>query len=374
MVQLGGGAVAVTGAESPHEVLVFISEIATAQTVTQLCAASSITFLAVTDVVAVAAYWRSATVVIVDIPGLRACTVAGLPKRARVVLIPEPDSDRLSTRSQPVAVIAELPGHSQELVDYLRGVTRVGAPQGVVLAVSSACGGAGATSLALAMAAAAVDGGLETVLIDADPLGYGVDAIVGVANGGGLGWSDFYQAEGKVASGLFRQSLPVVDGVGILGWRGAQAHLPDSASLGAVTDAAREAVDVTIFDLGRWFYLPTSQEQQVARTTLLARLDALTVVAPTESRGAFGCERILQGGLATALQPMLVTRGPSPAGLHPADLADGLQLRHIAHVDFDRVSAKMLDQGVNPGPPQRTKLARAARRVLRECLRTVVAP
>ncbi len=69
-------------------------------------------------------------------------------------------------------------------------------------------GGAGASVLAGGLAVTAARRGLRTLLIDADPLGGGVDLVLGWESLDGLRWPSLSQASGRVQPAALVDALP----------------------------------------------------------------------------------------------------------------------------------------------------------------------
>ena len=111
---------------------------------------------------------------------------------------------------------------------------------GRVLAVAGGRGGAGASTLACALARTAARSA-PALLVDADPLGGGLDLAMGVEAAAGLRWPHLVGAEGRTDPHELTAALPAVDGVSVLSWhRGDPTELPPAA-MESVLGAARTA-------------------------------------------------------------------------------------------------------------------------------------
>jgi hypothetical protein len=103
----------------------------------------------------------------------------------------------------------ELPARGELLVDLLAEVVDGRAPRSDRgLAVLGGCGGAGASVLAAATATTAARRGDEALLVDADPLGGGLDLALGTESADGLRWSGLAVSGGRIAAGALQQALP----------------------------------------------------------------------------------------------------------------------------------------------------------------------
>jgi secretion/DNA translocation related CpaE-like protein len=148
--------------------------------------------------------------------------------------------------------VAELPDAAAWLVDFL-GRRRRDPAEGLVLGVLGGCGGAGTTTTASLLAAAAADRGRSTVLVDGDRLGFGLELGLAEEPLMGLKWPDLASASGSIDPTELDSSLPRVGGVPVLSWpasTGASA-LIGSTAIARVLDAARQAFDLVVIDVGR---------------------------------------------------------------------------------------------------------------------------
>lgn len=106
-----------------------------------------------------------------------------------------------------------------------------------IIGVIGGRGGAGASAVAVALAAAAVRSAARTLLVDGDPLGGGLDLMVGLEQEPGLRWPDLASARGRLQPGLLSTSLPVLEELSVLSWDrglGAAAGSGPDAIPGAV--------------------------------------------------------------------------------------------------------------------------------------------
>ena len=79
--------------------------------------------------------------------------------------------------------------------------------RGWLVAVGGSCGGAGASTVATALALAAAPG---VLLVDADPWGGGLDLLLGAERADGLRWPDLTGLRGRVAGDALLAALPEV--------------------------------------------------------------------------------------------------------------------------------------------------------------------
>ncbi len=309
--------------------------------------------------------WESADLVVVDAEAAHACA-ARLPRRDRVVLVSD-GAPTLADWQAATAVGADrvlaIPDDEAVLVGVFaeRGTRSVA--DGAVVAVTGGAGGAGASSLAAAVALESQrvrgDGASApwTLLVDADPLGGGLDLILGIESDPGLRWSGLAVGGGRVSADALRAALPTCGtGVSVLACgRGRDDAGPGPAAAGAVVDAGRSAGGLVVCDVPR--------HSSAVGDCLLEAADLVVVVVPATLRGGLAAERVL--GRISERNPNhgVVIRGPAPGGLRGTDLADRLGVPLLAAMRPEpRMDAMLERGGLDLG--RRSPLATGARAVL----------
>ena len=211
-----------------------------------------------------------------------------------------------------------LPDDEDDLVERFGLAASGGGREGAVVAVVGGRGGAGATTLACALALSATRAGRAALLVDGDPLGGGVDLVFGAEADRGLRWRDLGSTRGRVPPAALAEALPRMAGLSVLSWdRGAAAAVP-AAAMTAVLDAGRRSHDLVVVDLPRAL-------DDAARAALASATCVLLLV-PAEVRAAAAAGRVaaVLGGLCDDLR--VVVRGPSPGGLDARRIATALGL------------------------------------------------
>ena len=208
----------------------------------RLAAAAGVETEVAQDVDAARRAWASAPVVLVGADLVGAVAGAGLPRRASVLVADWSREDNGVWQAAAAAgaeAVHPLPGADDLLVRRLAESRRPST--GRVLAVAGGRGGAGASTLACALARTAARSA-PALLVDADPLGGGLDLAMGVEAAAGLRWPHLVGAEGRTDPHELTAALPAVDGVSVLSWhRGDPTDLPPAA-MESVLGAARTAV------------------------------------------------------------------------------------------------------------------------------------
>jgi secretion/DNA translocation related CpaE-like protein len=293
--------------------------------------------------------WSGAPAVVLDPAAARACAAAGLPRRPGVVVAtsgePPPEAWK-----HAVAVGAEhvvsLPEAEPWLVAALAQAVEGGGGDGAVLAVVGGRGGAGASVFAVATAVRAARSGERTLLVDCDPLGGGVDLVLGAEDLDGLRWPQVGTGAGRVPAGALHAALPApeVDGTGGLAVLSCDRspHGPLPTAVSAVLDAGRRAGDTVVCDVPRY---PTE-----AAVAALAAADLTVLVVPADVRSCAAAARAAavvaeHGGASTGL----VVRGPAPGGLTPDEIATALGLPLVAAMRAERGLTRSLERGSAPG-------------------------
>lgn len=151
--------------------------------------------------------------------------------------------------------VAVLPESAQWLAGYL---ARLREPHsgGSVVGLVGANGGAGASTTALLLAARAVARGLRVLVVDADPLGGGLETMLAAEDVQGLRWPDLLNAEGAINPEQLSASLPVVEGVSLLSWPSNLGREIEPLRAGAaltreVFRAAKQGFSLVVVDFGK---------------------------------------------------------------------------------------------------------------------------
>ncbi|NUR08222.1 MAG: septum site determining protein, partial [Nocardioidaceae bacterium] len=223
------------------------------------------------------------------------------------------------------------------------------------VAVVGGRGGAGATTFATALALTAARVA-PTILLDLDPLGPGLDRVVGLdgdADQPGVRWDALTGSHGRLGSRSLRQALPHCDGLAVLTWGAGTPDAVDRGTAREVLSAAHRGHDVVVVDLPRY---PDEAVDEV-----VARCDDVVVVAEASVSAVAAAGRVVErlraltGGLGA-----VVRAGPVPGD----QVAGVLGIPLLAEVGHQRRLAEHLDLGLGPVHSRRSPLARASRDTL----------
>src|SRR3954454_5499350 len=151
---------------------------------------------------------RSAPLVLVGADVLPTPAVRALPRRAAVVVVATaelPAADWATAVELGAERVARLPADEAWLLSRGAAAARSPVEAGWLIAVGGSCGGAGASTVATALAVAAAPGSL---LVDADAGGGGLDLLLGAESVEGLRWPELAGLRGRVAGDALLASLP----------------------------------------------------------------------------------------------------------------------------------------------------------------------
>ncbi|PJN37328.1 septum formation initiator [Streptomyces sp. CB02959] len=299
--------------------------------------------------------WESAPLVVVgaDCAG----RLSGTGRRAGVVIVGR-DADDVAVLRQAVAVGAErvlaLPDGERWLVDRIADAVEGAGPPALTVGVIGGRGGSGASTLAAALAVTAARVGERTLLVDGDPLGGGLDVLLGGEQEKGLRWPAFAESRGRVAGGALAESLPRLHSLRVLSWdRGAEVAIPPPA-MRAVLAAARRRGGVVVVDL------PRRVDGTVAEA--LAQVDVGLLLVPAELRAVAAARRVADGVRAELRDLRAVACGhPGPGcggGPTAEEVARLVGLPLAGELPWEAGLPEDLARGRVPGARARGPLAR----------------
>ncbi|MEZ7004589.1 septum site-determining protein Ssd [Streptomyces sp. AD55] len=298
--------------------------------------------------------WEAAPLVLVgdDAAG----RVRGIPRRRGVVLVGR-DQDDPGVWRRAVQIGADhvlmLPDGEQWLVDRIADVAEGAGRPALTVGVIGGRGGAGASTLACALAVTSAHQGMRSLLVDADPLGGGLDVLLGGETAEGLRWPAFAGSRGRVGGGALEESLPELHSLRVLSWdRGDCVAVPPQA-VRAVLAAARRRGGTVVVDL------PRRIDDGAAE--VLAQLDVGLLVVPAELRAVAAAGRVASAVGMVLRDLRVVVRGPYGAGLDDREVARLLGLPLVGEVPVESGLLRGTEGGRPPGAAGRGPLARFCR-------------
>jgi secretion/DNA translocation related CpaE-like protein len=324
----------------------------------RLAAAAEVTPQVENDLLGLRRCWQSPTLVVVG-QDLVEPLARTQPVRRSGVVVAGADADDPEAYRRALAIGAEgvfpLPGEEAALGDKLADTLDGGVRSAVTLAFVGGCGGAGATTLAAAVAVTASRRGLRTMLIDGDPLGGGIDLALGSEADQGSRWPELLNAAGRVSAVALRAALPLLNGLAVLSWdRSDVISLPPEA-MRSVLGAAQRSSDLVVLDLPRRTD-PAEEEAFVRATSTL-------VVVRRDVRSCAAASRLVAPLRDVATDLRVVASEPALNGMTAQDVADHLSLPLAVKLAHERDLPSQMDEGrFDPRP--RSPLGRAAAEVL----------
>lgn len=208
-----------------------------------------------------------------------------------------------------------------------------------MIGVVGACGGAGTSIFAAALAAVAARAGARAVLVDGARDGGGIDVVLGIEDEPGLRWPDLHAARGEVVGDELHALLPAWRGARVLSAdRTRPATLPDDVPHD-VLDALAAACDLVVHDVpaeqvGLW----SEGDGRCGAWVVLARRDLASVA------GAIALEAVIDHEVTAGI----VVRGPAPGRLTAHDVATACGLELWGEIRSSRSLARTIERGEGP--------------------------
>lgn len=337
--------------------------------VLRLAAVAGVDVEAVTEVGAARRRWSAAPLVVVGSDLVRGCADGRLPRRPGVLVVGvDPDDTLLWQLAVEVGAehVVFLPDADTWLGAALAEAVEPSGRAGPVLAVVGGRGGAGATTLACGLAVTAVRTGRRALLVDADPLGGGLDLALGAEHEPGLRWPELAATQGRVPGPALVAALPRPTGLPVLSWdRGTLLAVPPTAMEGVLAAAAR-ACDLVVVDLPRGAEEATRVAVELASTVL--------VVVPAQVRAVAAAGRVAAQLGAWCSDLRVVVRGPFGSRLAPGAVSGALGLPLAGYLESEPRLDAALDRGEAPGGRGRGALAALCTELLGALLTDPAAP
>lgn len=330
-------------------VLVITASTAVHDTVVPLCAAAGVAARSCHDPVLALTSWSDAALVLVgaDLAGDLAELAPARREGVHVVGSPPGDAAFRAAVRLGAASVVDLEREQHWLADLVADVGERASP-GRVVGVVGGVGGCGSTTLACALAQWWADRA-PTLLVDTDPLGPGLDRLVGIEDEAGVRWEGLAETSGRLGARELREGVPRRRGLGVLTWSGLRRHL-DVPTARRVLPSATRGHDLVVLDLAR---------QSTSLGELADRCDELLVVTPATVPAVAATARLV-AGLGREGRAGLVVR---PGGLSDAAAERVTGLPVVAALADQRGLAEAVDRGAGP-LTRRGPLARAARDLL----------
>lgn len=296
--------------------------------------------------------WMSAPLVLIG-SDLADDVARGRPYRRGGVLLFGDDPDDTEIWRQAVGLGAEhvvfLPDSESWLVDRLADAAEGDEAAAHTVCVLGGRGGAGASTLAAALAITGARNQRRTLLVDGDPLGGGIDLALGSEDSSGSRWSDFLGTRGRVSGAALRGALPQASGLLVLSAQRDDTLGIPAEAMGSVLAAARRGSDLVVVDLPR-------RLDEAAEEALIQCTTALILV-PAEVRATVAAARVATPAARYAADVRAVVRGPAPSELSADLIAQSLGLPLAGQIRPEAGLAAAMDRGEAPARSGRGSLA-----------------
>ncbi|SFE10183.1 septum site-determining protein Ssd [Blastococcus tunisiensis] len=298
---------------------------------------------------------RQAPLVLIGADALRSGALRALPRRPGVVVVADgdlPAADWAAAVEIGAERVAVLPADESWLLARCTAAVRDPVERGRLVVVGGSCGGAGASTVAAAVALVAAPG---VTLVDVDPWGAGLDLLLGAEGADGLRWPDLAGLRGRVAGDALLAALPEVGGVSVLAAARSSPHPVPAEALEAVVDAACAIGCPVVVDVPRG--------AGEAALAVAAGADLAVLVVPARLRSATAARLLVEADDSVWAGARLVTR-PVPGGLSREEVADLVGRPVLAELAHDRSAVPRAERGEPPLVTARSPFGVVARRVL----------
>lgn len=322
----------------------------------RLCAAAGVTPDLAADTSSRRRAWSRAGLVLVGSD--QAAEVAGLDlgRRDQVVVlsgdVETADLWQLAIELGATQVL-RLPPDEHRLIGLLSDLAD-GRAEAMTVGVIGAVGGAGASTVAAGLALTATKAGRRALLIDADPLGGGIQLLLGCEDAPGLRWPDLAATQGRVGASAFRSALPSVASLPVVSWDSTGPRQVVPGVMRGLLGAAQRGAELVVVDLPR--HLDDVGSEAIGQCAVVL------LVVPSRVRGVAAARSMLDGLRATCGDLRVVVRLVPHSNLPPDTVADALDQSLSGVVRTHRSLARAVDDGL--GPLGRGGLERSCRSIL----------
>lgn len=320
----------------------------------RLAAAAGVTPEVAPDPATALRSWSAAPLVLVGADQAAALARIDPGRRARVhIVVLGTVADEVFRTAIAIGAQAvdELPLSEAWLVETLTDLGDSGARRGLVIGVVGGSGGAGATTLACAIGQTAARSG-EAVVIDCDPLGPGIDRVLGLETQDGFRWDALCQTTGRLSARSLREALPRRGPLGVLSWYAGASGSLQAFAVREALSAARRGHDVVVVDL------PRSTDALVDEVA--SRCDLVVVVVVPTVAGVASATRLC-ARFSDHRGLRLLLRGE---GLEPREIARATGVGVVSAMPDQRRLAEAIDLGLGPVRSSKGPLGRASLAVL----------
>jgi secretion/DNA translocation related CpaE-like protein len=319
------------------------------------------------DTSSLRAEWPGASMVVVGVDS--AGQVAGLllPRRTELYLVGVAnEGDELSRWSvQLGAAVVMLPEAATWFATAMATAAGRSSKGCRMIALVGGTGGVGCSTLAAGLAIVAARAGRRTLLLDCDPLGGGIDLLVGAERIDGWRWPRLAFASGEL--GDLTGQLPQIDGLDLLAMARNSSALgaappsePGQVSMASVLSSVERSHDLVVADLPRAL--------NDACREVLSRADDVVLVVPATLRGIAASRRLGADLVRMGPNPVVLVRESRASRISPDAVAEGLGLPLLGMIGDEPALRLSAERGDPPARSSRSQLARRCRTIVEQLI------
>ena len=320
----------------------------------RLAAAAGVTPEVASDPTAALGSWTHAPMVFVGVDVAAEVARLSVPRRDGVHLLSwgrvGDDLFRLALAIHAENVVG-MPDSADWVVEHLTDLGEEPGSRASTLAVVGGSGGVGATTLAAALAQVAARSG-PALAVDLDPIGPGLDRVLGLECAEGVRWSELGQTTGRISARSLREGVPRRRELGVLASYAGQAGAPPAFAVREAVTAAQRGHRVVVLDVPR--------AAGEVRDEVLARADRTFLVVTPTVTGLTSAMRVASL-LGERRRLAVVVRGTE---LAEAEVARALGLPVAGSLPEQRGLQESVDLGLGPVRTRRSQLGRFAEGLL----------
>jgi secretion/DNA translocation related CpaE-like protein len=340
--------------QSKKETLLCTADEGIAAAVSAAGAAVESPVMRVRDAESLIGRWRDAGVVLIGADLAVVAARMGLSSRQGVYVLGDGTSppSALSASVPLGAATIVLPEGGACLADVLSGRTGGGARTSRICVVGGS-GGVGASTLAVGLASAGVALG-ATALVDLDPLGGGLDLLLGAERAAGWRWDKLQSARGQI--GELAGHVPVANGVTLVSMGRESSGSVSRDAVAAVLASLARSSALVVMDVGRCVDAGGREGLRGSdRTVLVCGQDVRGVASARMTRDAAD---LRDAGVVVRLRP--------GGAVRPTEVAAAVGLPLLGTVPYDKNLPSAAERGVPPDKAAGRAWLRACASVLRE--------
>jgi len=261
--------------------------------------------------------------------------------------------------------VHSLPEAQPAIIDLFGDCLEGSGARATTVGVIGSCGGSGATTLAAALALTSSAATRPTLMVDADPLGGGIDLVLGAEHVPGVRWPELAGTSGRLSAPSLRDALPRVGELSMLSHDRGEVVPVEAAAMRSVLAAGQRGHELVVVDLPR--RLDAAAEEAVVRS------EVTLMVVPAEVRAVAAASRVLAALRELAPRLGLVVRGPGPTSLRAEQVEESLDVPVWALMRADKGLGPALDEGLGPLRRRRGPLATGCKAILGQLAARVAA-